>query len=57
MLIHVCGLCGYEYETEENGFFKGEKESDFAELDGEWRCPECGASKEAFDEDEREDGE
>ena len=56
MLVHVCSLCGYEYETEEHGFFAGDRESDFSELEGDWRCPECGGAKEAFDEEEREEG-
>ena len=53
MLIHVCSLCGYEYETEENGFFEDECGVEFFDLDGEWHCPSCGAAKEAFDEEER----
>ena len=55
MQIHVCGLCGYEYENEENGFFAGECGTAFSELESSWRCPECGGTKEAFDEEEREE--
>ena len=34
----ICSVCGYHYQGE----------VPFTELDLEWRCPICGASKEAF---------
>lgn len=50
MLIHVCELCGYEYDPrvgdEENGIDEG---TDFEDLPADWVCPLCGASKEDFE--------
>ena len=58
MLIHVCQLCGYEYNSK-----KGDPENDieaftdFEDLPSDWVCPLCGAGKEDFSEDLKEDSE
>ena len=56
MLIHVCELCGYEYNPvngdPDNGI---DPETEFDELDAEWVCPLCGAGKEDFEEQEVDD--
>ena len=56
MLIHLCELCGYEYNPKmgdpENGIEQG---TDFEDLDDAWTCPLCGAGKEDFIEEFRED--
>ena len=58
MLIHVCELCGYEYNPrlgdEENGIAEN---TDFEDLPADWVCPLCGAGKEDFTEEYREDSE
>jgi rubredoxin len=57
MLIHICQLCGYEYNPR-----KGDPENDiepftdFEDLPADWVCPLCGAGKEDFSEEYR-DGE
>jgi rubredoxin len=52
MLIHVCELCGYEYNPKtgdpENDIEEG---TDFEDLPEDWVCPLCGASKEDFTEE------
>ncbi|NQT54000.1 rubredoxin [bacterium] len=54
-----CTLCGYVYDPEE-----GDDDSDvepgtpFDDLPADWVCPDCGASREEFEElelDEDED--
>jgi len=46
-----CILCGYIFDPEE-----GDPDNDvapdtpFEDLPGEWVCPDCGASKEDFEE-------
>ena len=60
MLIHVCELCGYEYNPKtgdpENNI---EENTDFEDLPEDWVCPLCGASKDDFtvenSDDEEED--
>lgn len=56
MLIHICELCGYEYNPKigdpDNGI--GE-ETYFEELPEDWTCPLCGAGKEDFTEEVRDD--
>ena len=37
---YVCELCGYVYDQKEG--------TAFADLPGDFTCPECGAEKEAF---------
>ena len=58
MLIHICELCGYEYNPKvgdpENGIAEN---TDFEDLSSDWVCPLCGASKEDFAEEYREDEE
>ena len=58
MLIHVCELCGYEYNPvngdPENGV---EENTDFEDLPVTWECALCGASKEDFTEEYVEDDE
>ena len=48
--LHVCQGCGYEYDPrkgdEDNGIIRG---TDFEDLDIDWECPLCGASKEDFE--------
>ena len=55
MLIHVCELCGYEYNPRlvdpENGI---DENTDFEDLPENWLCPLCGATKEDFTEEYRE---
>lgn len=52
MVIHVCELCGYEYNPKngdpENGI---EENTDFEDLPSDWVCPLCGAGKEDFTEE------
>ena len=52
MLIHVCELCGYEYNPKtgdpENDIAEN---TDFEDLPEDWVCPLCGASKEDFTEE------
>ena len=54
--VYVCELCGYEYDPKtgdpDNGI---DPETEFEDLDPEWVCPLCGASKEDFEMQENED--
>ncbi len=56
MLVHVCELCGYEYRADlgdaENDIPEG---TDFEDLPADWVCPLCGASREDFAVEVRED--
>ena len=55
MLIHVCELCGYEYNPATGDLENGIEEGiDFEDLPADWTCPLCGASKEDFTEEQRE---
>lgn len=49
---YVCPLCGYEYDEElgdpENGIDPG---TTWAEIDEDFVCPLCGASKDTFEEE------
>lgn len=58
MLIHVCELCGYEYDPlvgdADNGI---DENTDFEDLPTDWVCPLCGAGKDDFTEEYREDSE
>ena len=58
MLVYVCELCGYEYRPTlgdvENGI---EENTDFEDLPTDWVCPLCGAGKEDFTEERRDDEE
>lgn len=42
MRTFVCAICGYVYEERGAG--------DWDALPGDWKCPICGASKDAFEE-------
>ena len=56
MVIHVCELCGYEYNPKagdpDNGIDAG---TDFEDLPADWLCPLCGAEKHDFTEESRDD--
>lgn len=56
MVIHVCELCGYEYNPKvgdpDNGVEAG---TDFEDLPTDWLCPLCGAEKHDFAEESRDD--
>ena len=55
MIIHVCELCGYEYNPLVGDIDSGiEARTDFEDLPEDWVCPLCGASKEDFTSEERE---
>lgn len=58
MVVHVCELCGYEYDPRmgdpENGIAEN---TDFEDIPADWLCPLCGASKDDFVEETREDEE
>jgi len=53
-----CTICGYVYDPEE-----GDPDNDvdpgtpFEDLPEEWVCPDCGASKEDFEELELDEDE
>ena len=55
MLIHVCELCGYEYNPKTGDPDNGIAENtDFEDIPSDWVCPLCGASKDDFIEEYRE---
>jgi rubredoxin len=41
MAVYVCGVCGYEYDEEQEGVA-------FNELPEDWVCPVCGVDKTNF---------
>lgn len=49
-MLYICELCGYEYNPKngdpENGI---DPNTDFEDLDEDWECPLCGASKDDFE--------
>lgn len=52
MLIHVCELCGYEYNPKKGDLDNDIPENtDFEDLPEDWVCPLCGASKDDFTEE------
>ena len=58
MIIHICELCGYEYNPKEGDPDYGiEKGIDFEDLPDDWECPLCGALKEDFVAEEVDDDE
>ncbi len=58
MIHFVCELCGYEYDPKAGDVDNGiEEDTDFDDLPEDWTCPLCGASKEDFSEEYREDEE
>lgn len=56
MIVHVCELCGYEYNARlgdpDNGI---DENTDFEDLPADWVCPLCGASKEDFIPEQKDD--
>jgi len=50
MKKYVCSVCGYVYDPDkgdpENGIKPG---TSFDELPADWKCPVCGAGKDAFE--------
>ena len=58
MAIFVCRLCGYEYKDEEGDLSCGiAPGTEFYDLPNGWTCPMCGASKEDFEELDKEEKE
>jgi len=45
MKKYICEICGYIYDEES-------EEVKFIDLPDDWVCPICGASKDAFSEQE-----
>ena len=49
---YICLVCGYVYDEAEgdpdNNIVPGTK---WAELPADWVCPECGASKDEFEQE------
>jgi rubredoxin len=41
MAVYVCGVCGYEYDEEQEGIA-------FSDLPEDWVCPVCGVDKTNF---------
>ena len=53
---YICALCGYVYKSENGDVDNGvEPGTDFEDIDAEWVCPLCGASKEDFEAVESDD--
>lgn len=58
MKVFICELCGYEYSSRRGDAESGiEAGTYFEDLPAEWVCPLCGAGKEDFVEEDREDDE
>lgn len=58
MTVYVCELCGYEYNPREGDIDSGvEAYTDFEDLPENWICPLCGAGKDDFTEETREEDE
>ena len=58
MIIHVCQLCGYEYDPRVGDVDGGvDENTDFEDLPANWVCPLCGARAEDFEAEEREEEE
>lgn len=56
MIVHVCELCGYEYNAKDGDRENGIAENtDFEDLPADWVCPLCGASKEDFIPENKDD--
>ena len=51
MVIHVCELCGYEYDPAvgdpDNGVVAG---TEFEAVPADWVCPLCHVGKDMFEE-------
>ena len=53
MLIYVCELCGYEYNSKNGDVDNGiDENTDFEDLPADFECPLCGVGKEQFSEAE-----
>ena len=49
MKRYVCRICGHVYDPLEGDRASGvEPMTSFVDLPFEWNCPECGASRERF---------
>ncbi len=50
MKLHVCTVCGYEYDPEvgdpDGGIAPG---TPFEQIPEDWVCPTCGATKDEFE--------
>ncbi len=58
MTIHICELCGYEYDPRMGDIDQGiEENTDFEDLPADWVCPLCGAGKDDFTMEERDNAE
>ena len=56
MLVYVCELCGYEYDSRIGDAANGiEENTDFEDLPSNWVCPLCGATKDDFIEEVRDE--
>ena len=45
MKKYVCSVCGYVYDPAQNGGLA------FEDLPDDWTCPDCGVSKDNFNEE------
>ncbi len=54
MKKYRCSICGYDFDDSaiENPEFGRNPQTKFENLPDDWVCPECGASKEQFNESE-----
>ena len=54
---YVCGMCGYVYDPEEGdsdgGIAPG---TAFEDLPEDWTCPICGAGKDDFEKEQKNQG-
>ncbi len=58
MTVYVCELCGYEYDPRRSDIDSGvEENTDFEDLPQDWVCPLCGAGKDDFAEESRDEEE
>ena len=58
MMIYVCQLCGYEYDARVGDIEGGiDENTDFEDLPANWVCPLCGAIKEDFEAEARDEEE
>ena len=51
MAVFVCRVCGYHYDEDEGDEESGvPPKTEFYDLPWMWKCPNCGAFKEDFEE-------
>ena len=56
MIHHICAICGFDYDaTEEEAEDPVCSEVDFEDLPTDWSCPFCGAAKDDFSEECRDE--